>query len=312
MRATFLLVVAIATLLAGCTAQPPASPVTAQRRPIVVVSPRTQQRAPAFDLARAIEDIRMLAALGPREATSRTYRVAATRVAQRFRNLEYTVREQTVQVPAGVSWGVPVGKGTTVNVIALPLRFNPTRPYMIVAGHLDTVPQSPGGNDNATGVAIVLELARLASIRPPLTPVVFIAFGAEEPRGPGDDGHHFGSREYVRRMDELARNTLAGVVAIDRVGAGGRVLVCNGGLSPRTLVRELLAVAAQAGIPASSCRNRTSDHWPFERFGFVTARLDGGRFPGYHSARDIAEAVSAVQVGRAGRMVWRMLRSYRA
>ena len=31
-------------------------------------------------------------------------------------------------------------------------------------------------------------------------PVVFVAFGAEEPRGPADDEHHFGSRTYVRRL----------------------------------------------------------------------------------------------------------------
>lgn len=311
MRATLSLL-ALASLIAGCTAETPVRPAAPRHRATVVASPTMPPPAPAFDLSRALIDIRVLASLGPREATSSAYRIAASRVGERFRTLGYTVGEQRVEVPAGVSWGVPVRAGTTVNLVARPARFDATRAHLIVAGHLDTVPQSPGANDNASGVAIVLELARLAAMRQLATQVVFVAFGAEEPRGPGDDGHHFGSRAYVRRMDASERNRLAGVVSIDRVGAGRRVLVCNGGLSPRTIVRELLAAAAQAGIQASSCRNRTSDHWPFERAGFVTARLDGGRFPGYHSARDVAEAVNAVQVGRAGRMLWRMLRSYRA
>ncbi|NIS33802.1 MAG: M28 family peptidase, partial [Actinobacteria bacterium] len=48
------------------------------------------------------------------------------------------------------------------------------------------------------GVAAVLELARLIRAEPPALPVRLVAFGAEEPRGAGDDMHHFGSQQFVR------------------------------------------------------------------------------------------------------------------
>ena len=40
-----------------------------------------------------------------------------------------------------------------------------------------------GAEDNASGVAVMLELARLAAHEPTRLPVAFVAFGAEEPRG---------------------------------------------------------------------------------------------------------------------------------
>ncbi len=66
---------------------------------------------------------------------------------------------------AGVSWGVPAGSGTSANVIATPTGLDPRRPFRIVGAHLDTVPQAPGAEDNASGVAVLLEVARLAARR---------------------------------------------------------------------------------------------------------------------------------------------------
>lgn len=51
---------------------------------------------------------------------------------------------------------------------------------MVVGAHYDTVPGSPGANDNATGVAALLELSRrYAALRPPCE-VRFVAFANEE------------------------------------------------------------------------------------------------------------------------------------
>ena len=64
-------------------------------------------------------------------------------------------------MPAGTSWGVPVRAGRSVNLIAERPGFDRTAPHVVIGAHLDTVPQAPGAEDNASGVAVLLELAAL-------------------------------------------------------------------------------------------------------------------------------------------------------
>ena len=52
---------------------------------------------------------------------------------------------------------------------------------LVVGAHYDTVTGSPGADDNASGIAGLLELARLASEKPFRRPVRFVAFSLEEP-----------------------------------------------------------------------------------------------------------------------------------
>jgi Zn-dependent M28 family amino/carboxypeptidase len=251
--------------------------------------------------------------VGPREATSPAYRRAAASVDTRLRTLGYAVRRQSLPVPAGNSWGVRVRAGRTENVVAEPPGFDPDRPHLVVGAHLDTVPQAPGAEDNASGVAVLLELARLARGPGPAgafaVPVVFVAFGAEEPRGAGDDAHHFGSRAYVAALDAAARRALAGMISLDRVGVGARVPVCTGGRSPATVADALVAAARRAGVPVRRCDdNRSSDHWSFERAGLTAARVGSTPYPQYHSSGDRAGVVQPAQLGRVARMVAEALR----
>ena len=254
--------------------------------------------------------VRELAGLGPREATSDAYRTAAATVEDRFADLGYDVSQQGFRVPSGVSWGIPVDAGPTTNVVARPPDFDPDMPYVLVGAHLDTVPQAPGAEDNASGVAVLLELARMASEAGTQAPAVLVAFGAEEPRGPADDEHHFGSRTYVRRLISGGGDPqqLIGMVSLDRVGAPGRVPVCTGGQSPDRVRRQLLDAAERIGVPARACDNRTSDHWPFEKAGETVARIGGNDSPGYHSAGDLPRTVSPRQLARVGAVMWEWLR----
>jgi hypothetical protein len=301
--------------LLGCTAEPTADP----RRPAAPTSGAGSATGPAtptpsvvtspaevsFDARAAMRTVRTLAAPGPREATSAAYREAAALVEARFAALGYDVVRQHFRVPSGVSWGIPVPAGRTWNVVARPPDWSPTSSYVVIGAHLDTVPQSPGADDNASGVAVLLELARLTQSQGSRLPVVLVAFGAEEPRRPGDDGHHYGSRAYTRRAS-LGR--VDAMVSLDRVGAARRVPVCTGGLSPRRIQRSLVAAAKRVGVPARRCENRTSDHWPFEKAGAPAARVGGNPSPGYHSPRDRPDQVSRRQLARVGAVMWEWLR----
>ena len=184
-----------------------------------------------FEVARVQRDIAHLADdIGPREATSASFAKAADFVERRFEQLGYRVRRTSIAVPAGNSWGTPVRKGRSVNVIAEPRGFDSRRRHVVVGAHLDTIPVSPGAEDNASGIAVLLELARLVSQKKPPLPVQFIAFGAEEPRGTGDAWHHFGSQQYVADLSRAERRAIRAMVALDRVGVkAGYVPVCLAG-----------------------------------------------------------------------------------
>ncbi len=167
---------------------------------------------------------------------------------------------------------------------------------------------APGAEDNASGVAVLLELARLAAEHGTRVPAVFIAFGAEEPRGEGDDMHHFGSQHHVRELPASRRRALEAMVALDRVGVGDVVPVCTGPLSPPPVQRSLLRAAARVDVPAQACENTASDHWSFEKAGFAVARLGSTSYAAYHSADDVPAVVDPAQLGRTCRVAWEWLR----
>lgn len=84
-----------------------------------LTSPDPDTGAASFSTANAQRTVRFLAnRIGPREATSASYARAADWVAAQLGTYGYDVRRQSLRVPAGVSWGVPVPAGRTWNVIA--------------------------------------------------------------------------------------------------------------------------------------------------------------------------------------------------
>lgn len=54
------------------------------------------------------------------------------------------------------------------------------KPPIILGAHYDAVPGTPGADDNASGVAVLLELVHFFSQQPPSTPLWFVAFDMEE------------------------------------------------------------------------------------------------------------------------------------
>jgi len=70
---------------------------------------------------------------------------------------------------------------TFYNVEAMLKGSEPSRPSVVIGAHYDSVEGSPGANDNATGVAALLELARLLSQEKLSRTIRLVAFANEEP-----------------------------------------------------------------------------------------------------------------------------------
>ena len=315
--AAALLCVGLAAVACSPPADPPPDAPTSVRSDSPTPSPTpsatseppqdaTRAVRPAdFEVAVAMASVRHLAGtIGPREATSPAYDRAARWVARRLERLGYDVRRQRIAVPAGTSWGVPVPAGRSVNVIATPPGFDPERPHLVVGAHLDTVPQAPGAEDNASGVGVLLAAAEAVVGARTRLPVVLVAFGAEEPRSDSDpEQHHFGSRTYVAGLSAGERDAVRGMISLDRVGVGAVVPV-GSAYATDPVQRQLLAAARRAGVPTTpDADQRSSDHWSFVRAGLPGARLGSTSYAGYHSADDVVAVVEPAQLGRVGRLV---------
>lgn len=262
-------------------------------------------RPTTFDAARARAAVRHLAVrIGPRLATGPAFRRAADWAAGELEDAGYDVRRQRFAVPAGDSWGVAVPAGRSQNVVAVPPGFDATRPHLVLGAHLDTVAVSPGAEDNASGVGVLLALAR-TDLRARL-PVVLVLFGAEEPRGPGDDDHHYGSRRYVAGLGARERTAVRGMLALDRVGTGAVVPVGSATDEPPA---ALVRAARRARVPyAAETGQRSSDHWSFVRAGLPGLRIGSTPYAGYHDAGDLPRYVDGRQLDRVGRLVLAWLR----
>ena len=289
---------------------PPASPSSSRTPDPTPSARRTPSAEPArFDARRAVRDIERVAeGIGPREATSRDFARAADLVAERFDDLGYQVRRTSVRVPAGSSWGVPVRRGTSQNILAEPPDFDAAEDHVVIGAHLDTVAVSPGAEDNASGVAVLLELARLLRRTAPELPVQLIAFGAEEPRGRGDAWHHFGSQQLVADLSRAERRGIVAMVSLDRVGVrAGYVPVCRAGAEGMGLRADLRRAGRRAGVPTRPCQNTSSDHWSYQKAGIPAVRIGSVPYPGYHSPGDVVAGIDRRQVDRVGRLMWSWL-----
>lgn len=294
---------------AAPSATPPGTtPSAATPTPTTPTPTRTPE--PTFDARAVLGDIKRLADdIGPREATSRNFDEAAELVQKRFEKLGYDVDTESVKVPAGNSWGTPVRSGRSRNVIADPAGFDAEDPHVVVVAHLDTVPVAPGAEDNASGISVMLELARMAAAVPPKTPVRFIAFGAEEPRGSGDAWHHFGSQQHVDDLSKAERKAIRAVVALDRVGVrASSVPVCSARASGNDLRGDVRDAANTADVPTVACGgNTTSDHWSYAKVGIPAIRLGSIPYAGYHSPGDTPAVIDRRQLDRVGNLMWAWL-----
>ena len=317
-RLRSLALVAVAAFLApACTRTPAAAPpsptpttsISFTPSPSVSPSPRPA----AFDTDRAFVHLRYFAeTVGIREAGSAGYRKAADYAAKQLASFGYKVGRQTVALPAGESQGEPVGEGTTQNVIAVPPGYDPAAPHLLVGAHLDTVAVTPGANDNGSGSAVLLEIARAASITKPATPMIFVLFGGEERRRSGVGGATFGSRHYLAHMSKAEAKALAGVFVLDMIGAGPIAYVCHAALTEKDLVDAAVAVGKRLKLPSQKriVTGYFSDHAPFERAGYMVAWMWSGEHSTLHTPRDTMAIVERASVSRVGRIAWETLRTF--
>jgi len=201
------------------------------------------------------------------------------------------------QLQAELAVDASIVETTSGNVVAS--LAGPSNETVVLGAHYDSVAEGPGANDNASGVATVLELARtLPAAELPAT-VRIVLFGAEEIG-------LVGSRSYVDSLSPQERERIVAMLNFDMVGVGEQPMV--GGSDE--LVRLVQQAAGEQGIQVGELGGSLdgrSDHAPFLEAGVATLFFHRQDDPRYHTAADRAEYVEAEGIDVAGRLALAVL-----
>lgn len=146
-----------------------------------------------------------------------------------------------------------------------------TQPSVLLGAHYDSVSESPGANDNASGTAVVLDIARQLAGTEQAREVWFVAFDGEE------DGLH-GSRAFVDTANPQFLPQLEGMINFDMVGINDKL---NVGGTP------FLTALVQDRSLDNFGSTGGSDHAPFASAGVPVLFFTRGLEPSYHTPDDV-------------------------
>lgn len=272
---------------------------------------------PPFDLealaARAHRRVETLASLHPARSGVYPNRLAraADYIEQEFRSLGCTVQAQRFRVQQDEFRNL---------VVELPGHRD--SPAIVIGAHYDTVIGTPGADDNASGVAGLLELAALLQRNALRHSIIFVAYANEEP--PYFHSAHMGSRHHARFLKESGRHVRL-MIALEMLGYAhdglrqrypfpglrrlggypekGNFIAVVGNLHTRKLtrfVRDAMRDGSHIGVESLSAPGFIpplflSDHASYWKYGFPAVMITDTAFlrnPHYHQPSDTADTLN--------------------
>jgi hypothetical protein len=248
----------------------------------------------------------------------------------------YTVNRQSFDADDLRSGGTRSVRN--IEVVIAPREPGPATETLVVGAHYDSAIGAPGANDNGSGVAAVIELARLLGDLNGKTPrrIRLVLFVNEEM--PYFRTHQMGSWQYAAAL--AARNErVVAMYSLETIGwfasepgsqrypfpfgllfpDRGDFLAFVGMLDARPVLRASIGSfrshtkfptiggVAPAFIPGIDF----SDHWAFAEHGFPAIMLTDTapyRYPHYHTFRDTPDKVDVDKLARVVKGIERMLR----
>ena len=303
-----LLVVGVAVLVYAATSMPGRS----QRGPLAgATKGETKLEA---ELRR---DVETLCAHGPRNVdVPLALSAAAVYIQRTFESAGYRVEKQDYTVDGVVCENLTAEiRGTT----------KPDE-IVIIGAHYDSIDDAPGADDNASGVAGMLALARLMHEAKPARTLRFVAFVNEEP--PHFKTGSMGSYRYAQRARGRNEKIVA-MLSLECIGYyrdepgsqkypqplsrlypdTANFVAFAGNLSSRALVRRCVKTFREHGsIPSEGAAMPEeitgigwSDQWSFWRQGWKAIMVTDTAFfrnPNYHTVSDLPETLNYERMAR--------------
>ena len=255
----------------------------------------------AFDGQRAYADVQTQVAFGSRVPGTEGH----AKIVEWIRG-ELVKAGWQVEVQESEALGHPIQ-----NIVA---KRNEASPQIILGAHYDTrmfadrdpdpsqqVNYVPSANDGASGVAVLLELAR--SLPDSTVPVWLVFFDAEDNYGFASWDGELGSREFVNNNIIEPR----AVVIVDMIGDADLNIYKERNSNPE-LTNEIWETAKSIGYESKFISeykySMTDDHTPFLQADIPAVDIIDFDYPYWHTVEDTPDKVSAESLEAVGKTLW--------
>ncbi|MBS7529287.1 DUF4910 domain-containing protein [Hazenella sp. IB182353] len=171
---------------------------------------------------------------------------------------------------------------------------------LIVGAHYDGV-DTPAANDNASGTATLLEVARVLAKKKLDHNLRFVAFGAEE-------AGLIGAYEYVDALDDAEKENISGMLNMDMVGVGDTLNLMTGEEDAVSWIADDAAeLAEKDGITFERGSSTRSDHYAFEQAGIPVVFFHYSEDPYYHTDEDTIDKIQKEDLKTAGTLAAKLI-----
>jgi glutaminyl-peptide cyclotransferase len=279
----------------GAAAVDSESRVTGQQPAPAPSTPRTVAPShPAFDSARAWQDLERQVAFGPRPSGSAALQQTRDYITSELKKAGIETRLQRFMAKT------PLGEVSMANVIGTIPGRRPER--IALASHFDTKLfrdiRFVGASDAASSTAALLELGRVLKARQNEYTIELLFFDGEEAvvEWNLNNDNTYGSRHYVQAAQQA--DTIRGLqalVLLDMIGDKDLLIRRDSNSTP-WLVDIVWNAAARAGHRAVFSNELTTIddyHMPFLRAGIPSVDVIDLDYPAWHTADDTIDHVSA-------------------
>ncbi len=245
-----------------------------------------------FDWSRAYEDVKYQVDLGPRVPGSQAHTAEVQWIVNQLKQSGWQV-----EVQQATAMGHPIQ-----NVVAR--KGSASKPWLILGAHYDSrmladqdpnpanrTQPVPGADDGASGVAVLLEIARVLNFNPAKEQVWLVFFDAEDQGDiPGWDWI-LGSQVFAGQL----QGSPDAVVVVDMIGDKNLNIYKEKTSNP-DLTATIWNIAASLGykdqfIPQYKYPME-DDHTPFLKKGLAAIDIIDFDYPYYHTVSDTTDKVS--------------------
>ena len=243
---------------------------------------------------------------------------AATYIEDSLRSSLYDVVPQAYEVDIDHPLLTPAQRGVHNLEVEVGGRGR-AHEIVVIGAHYDSIPGCPAANDNGSGVAAMLEIARLLTDRTFERTLRFVAFVNEEP--PFFRTSRMGSMVYAQRCRQRREKVVA-MISLETIGyysdepasqrypvpfslfypSVGNFIGFIGNLASRRLVRRVVSSFREhtsfpcegAAVPGWITGIGWSDHWAFWKAGYPALMATDTalfRYPWYHTPQDTVDKI---------------------
>ncbi|MDZ7318086.1 MAG: M28 family peptidase [candidate division KSB1 bacterium] len=276
------------------------------------------QGIPAFDETAAFRHLEKQCAFGPRVPGSASHLQCRDFLVAELKKYASQVTLQPFQVT--LEKGTPVV--TAYNIIA---NFHVDKKQrLLLCAHWDTRPWAdrdpqpsnhkrpvPGANDGASGVAVLLEVARIISLSAPKYGVDIVLFDAEDLGSYGqNDTWALGSRQFAQNLVRSYHPEMG--ILIDMIGDADQQIYIeqhSNKYAPQ-VVKRVWSAAQQLGITEFIPQvgpEVYDDHLSLLEVGIPCIDLIDFDYPYWHTIADTPDKCSPRSLGNIGRVLLALL-----